>query len=290
MYIGKFKPMKGIDCLGHLNEIVFPKLIQPKYDGTRIIFLNGVALSASLKKFRNKYIQKMAASGQYDGLDLEYVNTVDEGGLRCSNGTLNSYDKPLTGSFNVFDWIDGMPYEYRLEEAEKRAHKLGLEFAPTLRVFSEEQVRETLDGYLLDGYEGGMLKDPTALYKYGRSTLRSQECLKLKPFIDDDAIVVGWEPEYENTNEATTDALGHTVRSNAEGGKIPKQLVGSLLCNSPRFPKTFSIAGFTSDLKARMWAERDTLYGRKLTFKHQPSPVYSDAPRHPIFRRWIEDI
>ena len=64
------RPMKGYNCIGQLNNIRFPKVAQPKYDGIRVLFINGVALSASLKPVRNKNIQRIAASHDYMDMTL----------------------------------------------------------------------------------------------------------------------------------------------------------------------------------------------------------------------------
>lgn len=66
------KPMKGVDCLGNLDVIKYPKIAQPKYDGIRIIFAGGKAYSASLKEIRNVRIQVLAKELSYP-LECEFV-------------------------------------------------------------------------------------------------------------------------------------------------------------------------------------------------------------------------
>lgn len=282
------RPMKGVDCLEHLDEIRYPKLVQPKYDGIRIIFYNGTALSASMKPLRNEYLQKLART-IYSDLDVEGEFFVPPtlGGLRKAASICNSFDSTLeAGNIILFDLIDfSLPYSSRLKLLIDKCERLA-NIAPTELVADKESLEEKLSWHLNQGFEGVMIKDELALYKQGRSTLHSQECLKLKPFSDAEAEVIGWDYEYENTNPTETNELGLTSRSSSKLGKLKKPLVGSLLAKSPLFPQTFSVAGFTMEDKERMYAERDSLIGRVFTFKYQPSIVYSDAPRHPIFRRW----
>lgn len=286
------KPMKGVDCLGNLDVIKYPKIAQPKYDGIRIIFAGGKAYSASLKEIRNVRIQVLAKELSYP-LECEFVVSNADGGLRAAASYCNSFDGRLAdgvGRLYAFDIMDDKRTQQErisaMDMISNRLAELDISIAPSTIVNNKAMVEAELHDKLSAGYEGIMLKDPNALYKHGRSTLRSQECLKLKPFVDDEAVVVGFDYEYENTNPAFYDELGRLKRSSAHEGLVPKPLVGSLLLLSPKYPKRFSVAGFSADLKERMFAERDSLIGRVVTFKHQPCVVYEDAPRHPIFRRF----
>lgn len=282
------KPMKGVDCLGSLDKLTYPKYLQPKYDGIRIIFEDGVAWSASLKPLRNKEIQKIAEIVP-SGLECEYYIPPSSGGLRTCASTCNSAGGGLhpDGKFFAFD-IRNVPlrYDERLgltAEVVSNLNDLPIETAPTMPVSSATQVEAKLKLLIADGYEGAMLKDPNAYYKHGRSTLRSQECLKLKPFLDAEAYVIGYRYEQENTNDAFTNELGHTTRSSSKLGKFDKPLIGALHVQSPLFSQPFWVSGFTHDLKERMFYEQDSLIGRVITFKYQPCEVY-DLPRHPIFK------
>lgn len=288
------KPMKGVDVENQLDDVVFPKFVQPKYDGIRVIFYNGIALSSSFKPLGNEMLQQIAHEfSELDGAECEYYIPPSEGGFReatsiCRNADRRDVDKGTLCAFDIFNPI--MIYNDRLNKLDTIVNKvsknLNITIAPTWIVKNKQEVQSHLRLMLDNSFEGIMIKDPDALYKQGRSTIKSQECLKLKPFVDDDAMVVGWKPEYENTNEAFIDELGRIARSSAKDGKFAKQLVGALECRCIKFESTFWVSGFTMEEKERMWAERYNLVGRKLCFKHQPCGCY-DAPRHPIFRRWI---
>src|SRR5690606_5448014 len=52
------------------------------------------------------------------------------------------------------------------------------------------------------GYEGLILRNPDAPYKFGRSTLKEGSLLKLKRYEDAEAIVVSLEEAMHNDNEA----------------------------------------------------------------------------------------
>lgn len=284
------RPMKGVSALGQLDKLVYPFMAQPKYDGIRVISENGVALSASLKPLRNKLLQSLVHN-MPDGIEFEFYLTESQGGLRKAASICNSEAGliPDDATFALFD-IRNVPLEYerRLllvqEIASTYEGRRNIIAAPTSICSSAEAVQAELQHRLSEGYEGIMLKDPSGFYKNGRSTIRSRECLKLKPFEDAEGIVIGWKPEYENLNEQTVNELGLHSRSSSQLGKAAKPLVGALHVRSPRFSETFWVSGFTTDLKARLYAARDSLVGTVITFKHQPCAAY-DAPRHPTFLR-----
>ena len=287
------RPMKGVDALGHLDKLEYPKLVQPKYDGIRVLFYNGTALSSSLKPLANEWLQRFARdfSHKIDGVECEFFVPPSEGGFReatsiCRNSK-RSIEKGTLWAFDLVD--DRLQYLDRYNEVYKiDTAGMWINFypAPTWNVNNAEEVELRLERLLECKYEGLMLKDPYAMYKHGRATLKSQECLKLKPFVDDDAIIIGWKQECENTNEAYTDELGLTKRSSSIEGKFLKPLIGALQCRCPKFKLDFWVSGFTHEEKELMFAARETLVGRAITFKHQPCDCY-DAPRHPIFRRFI---
>jgi DNA ligase-1 len=140
---------------------------------------------------------------------------------------------------------------------------------------------------LVDGYEGVMVRSYDGPYKHGRSTVREGYLLKLKRFLDSEAVVTGVIEELHNANEAKKDNLGRTERSTAKAGKVGKGVLGALRCTAladgEGFDKgvEFKIGtGFTAEQREELWAEN--LKGRIVKFKYQPS-VGTDKPRFPSF-------
>src|SRR5690606_22988270 len=113
------------------------------------------------------------------------------------------------------------------------------------------------------GWEGVMLRTPSGIYKFGRSTAREGILLKVKRFADDEAIIVGTVEQMENTNLATVNALGNTERSTSKAGLIPKGTLGAFECewNGLRFEIG---TGLNQAQRDSFWAERDSLVGHKL--------------------------
>jgi DNA ligase-1 len=107
--------------------------------------------------------------------------------------------------------------------------------------------------------------------------------LKLKRFADSEAVVLAVNQLMHNTNEATTDKLGHTERSSHKAGKVPALAVGSLLVRDIKTGVDFELGtGFTEDQRYALWKKRGELVSRVVKYKYQPVGV-KDKPRFPVF-------
>ncbi len=131
------------------------------------------------------------------------------------------------------------------------------------------------------GHEGIMLADPSGLYKFGRATTKGGELLKVKRFIDSEALIIGMEEEMFNGNEAQTNELGRTKRSTAKDGLVGKGTMGALQVRDVATGVEFNIGcGFTADERVRFW--KDDYVG--LTVKYKSFPIGTkDKPRHPVY-------
>lgn len=136
------------------------------------------------------------------------------------------------------------------------------------------------------GFEGVMLRDPFSPYKYGRSTFSEGYLLKLKTYMDIDAVVVGFEELKENTNEQERSPFDMAERSKAKAGLVPTGTLGALIVSSPAFPGAFKVGtGFDDTERDRIWAMRSYYLGRWAVIKY--TPCGTDArPRHPVFKDW----
>ena len=144
-----------------------------------------------------------------------------------------------------------------------------------LESFEEEQLQE--------GFEGTMIKDPQGLYKFGRSTIKGGQLLKRKVFVDSEFEVVGYEPKYHNTNEATTNELGRTERSSSKEGLVALEQLGSLTLKTTE-GKVFSVgSGFDDAMRNQFWSEKGSLIGKYAKVKYFPIGMLYGIPRLPIF-------
>ena len=138
---------------------------------------------------------------------------------------------------------------------------------------------------LAAGYEGVMVRTPDSPYKCGRSTEREAWLLKIKRFEDAEAVVLDTYEGMSNQNEAGVDAFGRTKRGMAQAGMVGRGELGGFVVRHALSGVEFRlgynhVAGGVD--RATLWHRRETLVGRLVKFKHQPSGA-KDAPRFPKF-------
>lgn len=273
--------------------IRFPVLASPKIDGVRAVIKDGVVLSRSLKPIRNAYVQEVIGRAEFNGLDGELVvgDPTDQNCMQnTTSGVMRSEGEP-DFVFHVFDrWDMPAPYVDRAEVAQVRVQNACDSRVRFLVGFPIETQAE-LDAYearcLADGYEGVMIRDPNSLYKFGRATAKGGELLKVKRFVDDEAIVIGVEELMHNENEAKTNALGRTERSTAKAGLRGAGVLGKLIVKDVKTGVEFGIGtGFTAEQRHDLWNEPFTrrVVGKIVTYKHFANAGVKDAPRFPVFK------
>lgn len=296
----QFKPLLAA-TVEKVEDIRFPVLASPKLDGVRAIVIDGVVMSRSLKPIPNKHVQKLF--GWMEGFDGELIvgdPTAEDVYRVTASGVMSVEGEPDVRYF-VFDTLGfdlndgGNPFRKRLEDArhsvgdcraeeEKRVWLVTHFEVPYLEALEELEA-----GWLLQGYEGVMLRDPSGRYKCGRSTLKEGILLKLKRFQDDEAEVVGVEELLRNGNEAKTNELGHTERSSHKANMIPSGTLGALICKTKDGVEFRIGTGLTQADRDSLWAVRDTLPGKLVKFKHFTIGV-KVAPRFPVFLGFRDPI
>ena len=137
---------------------------------------------------------------------------------------------------------------------------------------------------LAQGFEGVILRSPNGLYKNGRTTVKEGTYLRIKRFIQEDAVVLSFTEAMENANEAVTNALGRTERSTHQSNLIPKGMIGSLVCRDIKSGAEITVGSgeLSHELRTYYWNNPDQLVGRTISYKFFPKGV-KDKPRFPTF-------
>ncbi|RQU14213.1 ATP-dependent DNA ligase [Burkholderia cenocepacia] len=281
--------------------IEFPVWASPKIDGIRCVFFGGVAYSRSLKPIPNPVVQGFAKAHAdiLDGLDGELVvgNPNDPNVMQQTTSGVMSKSAEPDFTFWVFDWApvwyvsawpDTAGYDGRSSVVEARlmaAAECGIDRVrgvPQHLCVCAEDLDKLEARFLADGYEGMMIRAHDGKYKCGRSTEREGGLVKVKRFVDGEAVIVGFEEEMHNANEATRNATGRTERSTSKAGLVGKGTLGAWLVRD-ELGRSFSIGtGFTAAQRASFWSDRSGMLGRVVKFKHFDHGTV-DAPRHPVF-------
>lgn len=294
-----FKPLlaAALDA-ADFNKIQYPVLASPKIDGVRAIIVDGVVMSRSMKPIRNRHVQKLFGRPELNGLDGELIvgSPTDPNLMQQTTSGVMSADGEPDVTFLVFDKVDAKGgFADRLQAARDvvRALQSRIPLAVVDHVVANnaEELTKLEAGYVEAGYEGMMVRSVDGRYKQGRSTFRESILLKVKRFTDAEAVVIGYEELETNLNEAYTDALGHTKRSSSKEGKVGAGKLGNFLVRDLKTGVEFSIgSGLDMATRERLWAEREDLKGRIITYRSFQVAGVKEAPRFPVFVAFRDPI
>ena len=292
-----FKPMLAAKLEPTaLDGLRFPLMVSAKIDGVRAVVRDGVVLSRSLKPIPNAEVQRMFGNRAHDGLDGELIvgppNAPDV--FRVTSSCVMS-DASVHGviTFAVFDdfTVPNMPFCERHSRARQRVHMSPLP-SRHLTVVDHASVRtpeELLDAealFIERGFEGAMLRATLGPYNFGRSTLNEGSLLKLKRFLDGEAVVLRAEELMRNHNDRKLDELGRMKRSSHKDGKVPAGVLGALHVQDVKTGVQFAIgSGFDDADREVYWQHRKKLVGRVVKYRYFPSGS-KEKPRFPTFLGW----
>lgn len=298
------KPMLASDW--DESKVRFPLIAQPKIDGVRGLNMEGTLTGRSLKKHRNKFTTDFYSKPYFKGLDGEVAaaSEVDPALCRITSSALSSIEGEPFTYWWVFDYITSqtmfLTYRERFGMMVKHIHALktiGAEGADHIRVMPASEI-DTLDQLLkldsvhLDmGFEGTIIRDPNGLHKQGRSTVREGGLLRIKRFVEEEAVVIGVTEGKSNQNEAQVNELGLQFRSTEQDGMVPNGMVGNLLCRSGSTEFVVGPGCMTHSDREYYFKNQSELIGKIIKYKHFPKGV-KDKQRFPTFQafRSLEDM
>jgi DNA ligase-1 len=256
-------PMKGVQVTD-LSKITFPKLGSVKVDGFRCQ-VSDQARTSRGKLFANNHVRRKLKGLLPKGVILDGEIVV---GKKRGEGVLTRTSSGVTTQEGKPDWRlwvfdaprKAVKFEQRLQLAKTLIEDLAhprIRFLKHVWIENLEELEKFIEWARAHGYEGVMLRDPDGPYKEGKSTLREQWLLKIKPFVDKEGRVVGYYEEMENTNEGKRDATGKLKRSSAKAGKKPKGRLGGLLLRDLETDEPVRVGGgFTGKQRVDLWAIR----------------------------------
>lgn len=286
-----FKPMLACSTIPSIEALDYPVMASPKLDGIRCLIVDGKPVSRTLKPIPNKHVQKVLSALNLPELDGELM--LKTGDFNNVQSAIMSEHGEPDFEYVVFDnYAQPLkPYSSRFISTQlAKDYPSVVQFVSNIIVTDKNHMKELYAKWLDEGYEGAIVRDPTGPYKHGRSTLNQGWMLKLKVFNDAEAEIIGVTELEHNDNEATTDVLGHTVRSSHSANQYGGDTLGALICKYNN--ETFKIGtGFDAAERARLWAIRDKLPGQLVTFKYQDLSKYN-VPRFPVYKglRSKEDV
>lgn len=292
-----FKPMLSADASDiDLNTLRWPLLVSPKLDGIRCIVWEGVAYSRNAKPIRNRFVQEWAKN--FHNLDGELIvgSPTDPHCLNNTQSGVMSFDGEPDFTYHLFDSPERVYAEefvLSLEHAYTESCAIDderVELVPHTMAHTLAEMLGMEEKYLMQGYEGVMLRHPHRPYKNGRSTLREGGLMKLKRFQDGEAVVTGLEEGHINANTLERDALGRAKRSTHREGLVPSGMVGTIIAMDPVWGELRIAPGTMSHVqRATYWMAPKAIVGKTIHWRSFGYGV-KDKPRFPRYYSIREDM
>jgi len=274
-----------------VDQLCFPLIASPKLDGIRFLKIGGLGLSRKFKPIKNLYVRSMLEKICPDGIDGELM--AGDTFQACTSAVMSADGEPdftLWAFDLVIDDLD-RPYVLRMKDLTKAIEEM--KFNPRVKQVPSRWIKNAkgLQAYeaecLSKGFEGIMIRAPNGPYKCGRSTWREGWLLKLKRFEDSEAVIVGFEEQKHNDNEATIDELGHTKRSSAKAGKVLAGTLGKFIARDEKLFPGIDLhigtgLGLTAKLRSQIWNDQASHLGLWIKYRFQKVGI-KNAPRIPIW-------
>lgn len=278
------------------KAIKFPCYASVKLDGIRGLIMSGVALSRTFKPIPNKHIQDTLQSLDLEGLDGELIigkPWAKDVYTKTVSGVMRSSGEPEF-MFYIFDDITmaTAPYRKRHQRLELAREIFGkhVQVLNSFLIYSQEDLDAYEEQVLAEGFEGVILRNPDAPYKFGRGSPVQQQLLKIKKFEDSEATLLGFEERMHNENVATKDAFGRTERSSHQDNKYPAGDLGAMVVKDLETGIEFNIGtGFSAAQRKEFWDNKANLLDKIVKYKFFPVGV-KEKPRHPVFLGFRDKI
>ena len=259
-----------------LHKLSYPVWCSYKFDGIRGRCLGPAITSRTDKPIPNLLIRATLTSLRY--LDGELVTPGDFNDVQSA---VMSVGGNPDFTYHVFDDLEfpNKPYSERYEILRNRVAKYDhprVKFTAQIVCNSPAEVIALYEEVVAlgEGYDGLIIRDPRAPYKSGRSTLIQGWMLKLKPWKDAEATIIGTEELLSNLDTSTK----------MKDNMVPMDTLGAFIVTWNG--KVFNIGGgkgFTAERRKYWWNHRLDMIGKKVTFKYL-NLSEDGIPRHPNLR------
>lgn len=259
-----------------LKNLRYPVLCSYKYDGIR-----GRCLGPNITSRTDKPIPNLSVRAALRDIRFLDGELVTPGDFNDVQSAIMSIGGVPDFTYYVFDDVEfpHLPYEERYEilKAKVKAYN-----HPRIKLTAQVKCNSAAEVIALyeqvielgEGYDGLIIRDPKAIYKSGRSTLKQGWMLKLKPWKDAEATIIGFEELLSNLDTSTK----------MKDNMVPMDTLGAFIVAWNN--KTFNIGGgkgFTAERRKYWWSNREAMIGRKVTFKYL-NLSEDGIPRHPNLR------
>jgi DNA ligase-1 len=280
-----------------------------KLDGRRCLVKKGQLFSRTMKPQPNRNLPahlkellkasvelNLAIDGELFSPDLTFSEL--EGTFKREDGDIHpsiqlyAFDMMLASSWGQPHKAGGfLDRNNNLRAFIERVKPANVTYLKQRMVSKASEVQALYEGALSSGYEGLILRDPNALYKHGRATVKEGIIFKMKPFDTLDAVVIGYEQQRQLKDgiERATNELGRTARTFKQEDYTVTDNLGALQVRDEK-GREFSIGwgrGWTMAKRKELWDRRTTLVGQWVEVRFMVVGE-KDLPRMPQLIRFRE--
>lgn len=287
----------------------YPAWISPKIDGVRAANFDGTMRGRSLKTHRNAFFTDKFSNPAFQGLDGEAVTSglTDPALCRKTSSALSTKEGTPNAGLCAFDYITPatvkLPYRERYELLKQFVENMAPQFklwvyiVPVHVVNNEAELLALEEEWLAQGYEGVIIRDPDKPYKHGRSTVKEGGLLRIKRFVEEEALITGITEGETNLNDPQINERGLQYRTSHKENKVPNGMLGNLtgtllkdvldpVTKTVLFKEgdsvTISPGAMTEAEKVSYFNNPDKIVGHVIKFKFFPKGV-KDKPRFPNY-------
>lgn len=246
---------------------------QPKLDGHRALFKNGVLYSRQGKVLDLPHIVEAIEAAEIGHLHLDGELYLHGKSLQELSKLIKKHrPETLDLEYHIYDHMDSTPFCDRITNLASTLPRwpatTRLKAVETVPVTNLGELMELHQGYREAGYEGTMLRFGRDGYQDGK---RSRSLLKLKEFHDEEFKIVGFnQGKPYITDRGTFDVPVWICKTNTGG--------------------TFTVtAAGTMEEKNDQWVNREKYIGRLLTVKYHYLSA-DGIPQLPVALRFHETV
>ena len=305
------RPMLADDYVE--EKLVFPLGAQPKIDGVRGLNMLGNLTGRSLKFHKNKHTTKFYSHSSLVGLDGELAaeSETNPDLCRITSSALSTINGEPYTLWWLFDYVTPqtiqLGYQDRYNLLIERIRELyhinneawqHLRIIPMVICNNLEELLACDAKWLEMGYEGTCIRRLNGKHKQGRSTVREMGLLRIKRFVESEALVMGIEEGETNLNEAQINELGKTFRTSHKDNKVPNGMIGNIQCRAMQNIKDthsgkllieegqvikVSPGNMIHELRKYFFENQGEIIGKVIKYKFFPKGI-KDEPRFPTFQ------
>lgn len=319
-----FKPQLCPNDEIDIKTLTYPLLISTKLDGCRLLAKQGVLVTRSLKPLVNKQLtdkfeplrkfteeQNLTLDGEVfaPGIPFQFIvscfmtedcfakSSIKKWKELCEEHNFNMTREDVLEKlkFYCFDSIENENNDVEFKQRQEFAKLCMMRFPdiafPVEHIMANNyvEVENVFEQVLADGYEGLIIRNPKSPYKYNRCRVSENNSYKLKPWVTEDAKIIGFvqATQVNEDVEKTITELGGSRTSKRQEDRHTIEKAQAFIVDFNGKQLSVPIA-MPDSMKEYIWTHQGEYLNKWIEYKYMTVGM-KDLPRIPKFIRMRED-